>query len=63
MDDISYAKDKCLGWLCFRLDRMPQGLRLFPLRDDNAKFNGSALLLHTEIRFDVSPPQPESKVS
>lgn len=52
MDDDAFQKDRMLGWACFRLDRMPQGLRLFPLKDANSLPTSAALLLesHLELR-------------
>lgn len=45
MDDDAFQKDRLLGWLCFRLDRFPQGLRLFKLRGIDSKLTNSLLLL------------------
>ncbi|KAK5132781.1 hypothetical protein LTR08_008666 [Meristemomyces frigidus] len=51
MDDVSYQKDRMLGWTCFRLDRIPLGVRLFPLKDKDAIVNGSGLLVETCVAF------------
>lgn len=51
MDDVSYQKDRMLGWTCFRLDRFPQGLRLLPLKGVDAKPNSGALLLDSCLTF------------
>lgn len=51
MDDALAQKDKLLGWMCYRLDRLPQGLLLVPLRGEDCKLTGGKLLLevHTKI--------------
>lgn len=49
MDDDAFQKDRLLGWLCFRFDRFPQGLRLFPLKGGDSKPNGSALLVDSRL--------------
>lgn len=50
MDEVSYQKDRLLGWCCFRLDRFPQGLSLIPLRGTDAKLNGSTLLIDGRVQ-------------
>ena len=47
MDDDAFQKDKMLGWVCFRLDRFPQGVQLFQLKGADAKANGSLLLVES----------------
>lgn len=49
MEDVPYQKDRTLLWTCFRLDRLPPGLRLFPMKVLDAKHNGSALLIDTHL--------------
>ncbi|KAK3066912.1 hypothetical protein LTR53_016531 [Teratosphaeriaceae sp. CCFEE 6253] len=49
MDDVSYQKDHTLGWACFRLDRLPQGLVLLPLNGGDAKPNGGTLLVDISL--------------
>ena len=48
MDDVSYQKDRLLGWACYRLDRLPRGLLLLPLKGEDAKPTGSALLVDVD---------------
>lgn len=48
MDDQSYQKDRMLGWVCWRLDRLPQGLMLVELRGHDSNLTGGKLLI--EIR-------------
>ena len=60
MDDVSYSKDRILGWTCFRLDRFPQGLRMLPLNGPDTKTNGAMLLIESTSRF--SDDQPVSNV-
>lgn len=45
MDDQSYQKDRMLGWVCWRLDRLPQGLLMINLRGEDSKFTGAKLLV------------------
>jgi hypothetical protein len=45
MDESSYQKDRLLGWICYRLDRLPQGLQLLRLRGDDLELSGSLLLV------------------
>jgi len=52
MDDVSYQKDRLLGWACFRLDRYPQGLRLLRLQGPEGQINGSALLVDNVLTSD-----------
>ncbi|KAK0306180.1 hypothetical protein LTR82_016478 [Friedmanniomyces endolithicus] len=54
MDDISYQKDRTLGWTCFRIDRFPSGLQLLPLKGADAKPNGSALLVDIKLNLEAS---------
>ncbi|KAK0337235.1 hypothetical protein LTR91_004261 [Friedmanniomyces endolithicus] len=54
MDDISYQKDRTLGWTCFRIDRFPSGLQLLPLKGADAKPNGSALLVDIKLDLEAS---------
>ena len=51
MGDDAFQKDDMLGWACFRLDRLPQGLRLLQLRGPDGKPIGGRLLVqcHLEI--------------
>ena len=49
MDDEEFQKDRLLGWTCFRLDRFPQGLRLFPLKGADSKPNGSSILVESQL--------------
>ncbi|KAI7219328.1 phosphoinositide phospholipase C [Hortaea werneckii] len=51
MDDVSYQKDRLLGWACFRLDRFPQGLRLLRLKGEDAKANSAALLIESDLSY------------
>lgn len=53
MDDVSYQKDRLLGWLCFRLDRMPSGLLLLPLKGADAKPNGASLLIDSRLTISA----------
>lgn len=52
MDDVSYQKDRLLGWACFRLDRFPLGLRCLPLKGADAQVNGSMLLLESDMSYE-----------
>lgn len=49
MDDDAFQKDRLIGWLCFRLDRFPQGLRLFPLKGADSKPSGGSLLVDSKL--------------
>jgi hypothetical protein len=49
MDDDAFQKDRLIGWLCFRFDRFPQGLRLFPLKGPDSKPTGSSLLFDSKL--------------
>lgn len=49
MDDSSYQKDRLLGWMCWRLDRLPQGLLLISLRGDDSKLTGGKLLVDVRV--------------
>ncbi|KAK5127195.1 hypothetical protein LTR85_008557 [Meristemomyces frigidus] len=51
MNDVSYQKDRMLGWTCFRLDRLPPGLRLLRLKGLDTTVNGGALLVDTCLKF------------
>ena len=51
MDDVSYQKDRLLGWACFRLDRFPRGLRLLRLKGEDAKANSAALLIESDLSY------------
>ncbi|GAB7364071.1 hypothetical protein MBLNU230_g4624t1 [Neophaeotheca triangularis] len=51
MDDESLRRDDLLGWACYRLDRVPKGLRLIPLKGEGGKENGSSLLVELSISF------------
>ncbi|EME87741.1 uncharacterized protein MYCFIDRAFT_123997, partial [Pseudocercospora fijiensis CIRAD86] len=48
MDDVSYQKDRLLGWACYRLDRIPQGLVLLHLRGEDSRPNQGKILMHVE---------------
>ena len=49
MDDDAFQKDRLIGWTCFRLDRFPQGLRLFPLKGPDGLLNGGSLLVDSRL--------------
>ena len=49
MDDDAFQKDRLLGWICFRLDRFPEGLRLFQLKGPDGKLNGGSLLVESRV--------------
>lgn len=49
MDDDAFQKDRLIGWICFRFDRFPQGVRLFPLMGGDAKSNGGLLLVDSKL--------------
>ncbi|KAI7116640.1 hypothetical protein KC352_g33989, partial [Hortaea werneckii] len=51
MDDVSYQKDRLLGWACYRLDRFPQGLRLLRLKGEDAKANSGTLLIESDLSY------------
>ncbi|KXT18964.1 hypothetical protein AC579_8708 [Pseudocercospora musae] len=51
MDDVSYQKDRLLGWACYRLDRIPQGLVLIHLRGEDSK---GKILMHIETALSDS---------
>ncbi|KAK4890256.1 hypothetical protein LTR27_011017 [Elasticomyces elasticus] len=53
MDDVSYQKDRTLGWCCYRLDRMALGLQLLSLKGPDAKPNKSALLVDIKLSVAV----------
>lgn len=50
-DDDRFSKDRLLGWTCFRLDRLPIGLKLLPLRGQDARPNGAVLLVDSQLRW------------
>ncbi|EME49381.1 hypothetical protein DOTSEDRAFT_84787 [Dothistroma septosporum NZE10] len=50
MDDALAQKDKLLGWICYRLDKLPQGLLLVPLRGEDFKLTGGKLLLEVHTK-------------
>lgn len=60
MHDALAQKDRMLGWSCYRLDRLPQGLVLVHLRGDDSKVCGGKLLLDVQrsIVNDAAPPKP-----
>ena len=49
MDDDAFQKDRMIGWACFRLDRFPQGLHLFPLKGPDSKLTGASLLADSRL--------------
>lgn len=49
MDDDAFQKDRMLGWACFRLDRLPEGLRLLQLRGGDSKPTGASLLVDSRL--------------
>ena len=49
MDESSYQQDRLLGWACYRLDRVPPGLRLLQLRGPDCRFTGGRLLVDLAI--------------
>jgi hypothetical protein len=51
MDDSSYQKDRLLGWACYRLDRLPQGLLLVHLRGEDSKPTTGMLLLTVQSKY------------
>lgn len=51
MDDDTFQRDDLLGWACYRLDRMPRGLQMIPLKGENGKENGAFLLAELAISF------------
>jgi hypothetical protein len=61
MDESSYQKDRLLGWICYRLDRLPQGLQLLRLRGDDLKLSGSLLLV--EFKAGVTTGLAPANVS
>lgn len=52
MDDQSYQKDRVLGWECWRLDRLPQGLLLVNLRGEDPQLRGGKLLM--DVRANMT---------
>ena len=53
MDDVSYQKDRLLGWTCFRLDHLPSGLRLLPLNESGTQLlTGAALLVQIDMAWN-----------
>lgn len=42
------SKDRLLGWCCYRLDRLPQGLLLVNLRGEDSKLISSKLLFQVQ---------------
>lgn len=57
MDDVSYQKDRLLGWACYRLDRIPQGLVLIHLRGEDSRANEGKILMHIEtVLSDSTDP-------
>jgi hypothetical protein len=61
MDESSYQKDRLLGWICYRLDRLPQGLQLLRLRGDDLKVSGSLLLV--EVKAGMASGSLDPNVS
>ncbi|SMQ45926.1 unnamed protein product [Zymoseptoria tritici ST99CH_1A5] len=53
MDDTTYQTDKLLGWACYRLDRLPQGLLLVHLRGEDSKPTTGMLLLSVQSNLKV----------
>ena len=49
MDDDAFQKDRLIGWVCFRLDRFPQGLCLFQLKGPDGKSNAGSLLVESRV--------------
>lgn len=49
MDESSYQKDRLIGWYCFRLDRLRQGLQLLYLRAADATLSSGKLLLAVQM--------------
>jgi hypothetical protein len=49
MDDDAFQKDRLIGWLCYRFDRWPQGIHLFPLKGPDGKPSNSALLIDSKL--------------
>lgn len=49
-DDDTFQRGRLLGWICFRLDRFPQGLRLLQLKGEDAKPNGGMLLIDSRLQ-------------
>lgn len=54
MDDALAQKDRLLGWACFRLDRLPQGLLLLHLRGEDSKHADGKILIKVETRMERS---------
>lgn len=54
MDDVSYQKDRLLGWACYRLDRLPQGLLLVNLRGEDSCPTNGKILMHIKTTLNDS---------
>lgn len=50
MDDALAQKDRLLGWVAYRVDRVPRGLTLAHLRGEDSKVNGGKLLLDIQVK-------------
>jgi hypothetical protein len=51
MDDDAFQKDRMIAWVCFRLDRFPQGLQLLALHGIDGKPTGGLLLVSSQIVY------------
>lgn len=51
MDNDAFQKDRMIAWVCFRLDRFPEGLQLFELRGIDGKPTGGLLLVSSKIVY------------
>jgi hypothetical protein len=53
LDDVSFQKDPLLGWACYRLDRLRQGLVLLHLRGEDSKLTGGKVLVEMHAKWDA----------
>ena len=49
MEDDAFQKDDLVGWICFRLDRVPSGVCLLRLNGPDGQASAASLL----VKFDL----------
>ncbi|CAK4032828.1 1-phosphatidylinositol 4,5-bisphosphate phosphodiesterase 1 [Lecanosticta acicola] len=60
MDDALAQKDRMLGWICYRLDRLPRGLLLLHLRGEDSKATDGKLLIEVETQIERCAPSAKA---
>ena len=51
MEDDAFQKDRMVGWACFRLDRLPNGIELLTLRAGEDTGADGRLLVTCNLRI------------